>query len=153
MITQDTVYSDTVTIAAPAEMVWDILIDFANYSLWNSFCPELINKALAIGEDVEMMVDLGQGLQKQVETICLIEPVKTLAWEMILENKETLHACRSQRLTALTPTSCSYVSEDAFTGNLTELVIESQGQAIEKGFNACAYALKDYAEKRYASQS
>jgi uncharacterized membrane protein len=39
MISEDTISSDEVTIAAPVQLVWDVLVDFENYGLWNKFCP------------------------------------------------------------------------------------------------------------------
>ena len=34
------VRSVTVQIAAPAQAVWDVLVDFDRYSEWNPFCVE-----------------------------------------------------------------------------------------------------------------
>ena len=66
-----TVSSETVTIAAPADLVWQVLTDFSLYSQWNQFCPS-IEASLQVGSPVVMKVDLGQGLQDQVEYItCL----------------------------------------------------------------------------------
>ena len=41
MISESEVASDAVTIQAPAELVWSILIDFERYSEWNRFCPQI----------------------------------------------------------------------------------------------------------------
>ena len=62
MITENAVYSDEVTIEAPVELVWEILLDFDNYELWNTFCPRVINDSLEIGSSVDMMVDMGDTL-------------------------------------------------------------------------------------------
>ena len=35
------VSSETVTIDAPAELVWAVLVDFAAYGEWNAFCPSI----------------------------------------------------------------------------------------------------------------
>ncbi len=39
MITADTVSSDEITINAPIQLVWDVLVNFADYGNWNPFCP------------------------------------------------------------------------------------------------------------------
>ncbi len=66
MITADTVSSDEITIEAPIQLVWDVLVNFSDYGSWNSFCPQC-EAALEIGSPIKMQVDLGFGLQEQVE--------------------------------------------------------------------------------------
>ncbi len=56
------VSSKTLTIEAPAELVWQVIIDFEHYSVWNEFCPS-IEAALEVGSPVKMQVNLGNGLQ------------------------------------------------------------------------------------------
>ena len=82
MIKDLSVASDEVVIDAPVEKVWAILVDFENYGAWNTFCPSIKNRALAIGEAVEMMVDLGEGPSPQVEYISRIDPLECIAWSM-----------------------------------------------------------------------
>ena len=82
MITENAVFSDEVTIKAPVEMVWSILLDFESYEQWNSFCPTAKNDSLEMGAAVDMMVDLGNGLSRQVEYICKVEPNQCIAWAM-----------------------------------------------------------------------
>lgn len=152
MITDDAVYSDKLVIHAPAAFVWDILVDFSHYGDWNSFCPEA-NARLEIGAAVAMRVDLGQGLQDQLEHIELIDPPRAIAWSMTLENRQTLYACRTQTLEAINDQRCSYLSVDRFAGRLAGAVLAGNGAAIERGFNTCAQDLKRHAEARYARQS
>jgi uncharacterized protein YndB with AHSA1/START domain len=153
MITENAVISDTVTIYAPVALVWQILVDFDRYHLWNKFCPQIINKALAIGEAVDMQVDLGKGLQQQVEYIEQITPNKSISWGVCQPDEATLYASRSQTLSVINDNCCEYVSIDAFSGKLTALVIEHSGKAVETGFNLCAYGLKDYAEAQFQQQA
>ena len=65
MISESAVASDVVTIQAPAECVWSILVDFQRYSEWNRFCRQ-IKSTLELGAAVEMMTHLGFGLQSQI---------------------------------------------------------------------------------------
>ena len=74
MITENAVYSDEVTIEAPVELVWDILLDFAHYGEWNTFCPSARVDSLELGSSVDMMVNLGGNLSRQVEYLCRVEP-------------------------------------------------------------------------------
>ena len=41
MITANSVSSEEIVINAPAEVVWGVILDFANYGLWNTFCPSM----------------------------------------------------------------------------------------------------------------
>lgn len=151
MITEDAVYSDEVLINAPAAEVWQVLTRFDEYDKWNPFCPE-IRTQLKIGESVEMMVDMGNGLQEQVETMELIDAPNAIAWSMVLEDRDTLYACRTQTLKAVTADSCLYQSVDRFQGKLSSMVLEQMGTAIENGFNSCAYGLKRFVEEQAATK-
>lgn len=149
MITENAVYSDEVTIEAPVEMVWDILLDFENYPAWNTFCPSAKNTSLELGSAVDMMVDLGNGLSQQVEYICRVEPNKCIAWAMENKPEDPVHAVRSQHLKRLDDQRCTYVSVDEFSGPQMTAMMEHFAGAVEAGFNRCAYDLKAHAEKTF----
>jgi len=149
MINEDTVSSDTVTIAAPIELVWEIILDFENYGAWNTFCPSVKNTSLELGSAVDMMVDLGNGPSQQVEYICEVDPPHTIAWRMENKPEDPIHAVRSQHLKAIDADNCTYVTVDRFSGPQAKLMMDSFATNVETGFNQCAYDLKAYAEKRY----
>ena len=163
MITRDEISSDEIHIDAPVEVVWKVLTDFGNYGKWNSFCPQAEAK-LEVGEPIRMIIDLGFGPMDWQETITLVEPNKAIAWG--LENKpgDPLNAIRTQSLTRLSESTCSYISVDKFWGedvttNFTDLnqALASRLQytgplsiaaGIESGFNSCGLGLKQYAEQQ-----
>lgn len=147
MITETCVSSDEVIIEASAKAVWEVLIDFENYAVWNAFCPEIKTK-LELGAPVEMMCDLGFGLQKQVEYMCRIEPEKAIAWRMKNEDGDPIHAVRTQYLEVLGDNRCRYVSIDEFSGDGAAEMLKGFGKNIEQGFNTCAYGLKKFLESR-----
>ena len=151
MITENAVYSDEVTIKAPVKLVWDILLEFEKYKQWNTFCPQAINTSLEPGSPIEMMVDLGQGLSRQVEYIARVEPLECIAWAMANKPEDPVHAVRSQRLKRVSENSCTYVSVDEFSGAEAAAMMEHFAEAVEAGFNRCAYDLKKYAEQLYSS--
>ena len=153
LITENAVISDTVEIAAPVELVWKVLTNFADYEAWNPFCPSIRNRALAVGEAVEMMTDLGNGLQEQVEYIRKVVPNEEIAWGMANEPSDPIHALRTQRLTRIDAHSCTYVSDDVFSGEAVEPMLKAFGKPIEEGFNRCAQGLKRQAEKLHSQSS
>ena len=91
MISENAVASDRVTIAAPAELVWQVIVDFGSYGEWNTFCPSIEGK-LALGEPLTMQVDLGNGLQEQVESITVLEPPRQIVWSMENKPDDPIHA-------------------------------------------------------------
>ncbi len=151
MITENTVQSDEVTIQAPAALVWDILLDFENYSDWNGFCPDIKNESLEMGSAVEMMVNMGGELSRQVEYICRIEPGHCIAWAMDNKPEDPVHAVRSQYVKKVSETSCTYVTIDEFAGPEMAGMMKHFAPLVEQGFNRCAYDLKEHAEKVFGN--
>ena len=149
MITADTVSSDQIDIQAPIELVWEVLVDFPNYQAWNTFCPRC-EAQLEIGSAIRMQVDLGFGLQEQVEYICRIEPPTAIAWKMNTAPGDPIHAVRTQYLQALDENTTRYVSVDEFSGEAVAGMMDSLGKAVEEGFNRCGYGLKQYCEQLHA---
>jgi hypothetical protein len=148
MISDNSVSSEEFIINAPIELVWDVLVDFANYGLWNEFCPSCEGEP-RLGSPLKMQVDLGMGLQEQVEYFSRIEPCTVLAWRMENRPGDPIHAVRTQYLKQLSPTRCSYSSVDEFSGEAVPAMMEVMARAVEDGFNRCGSGLKDYCEKRY----
>ena len=109
MITASSVSSELITIHSPSEVVWSILVDFENYALWNEFCPKIDGK-LELGEAVTMKVDLGFGLQENVEYITKIEPYHTLVWSMENNPGDPIHADRYQKLVSLDAVSYTHLT-------------------------------------------
>lgn len=148
MITENSVSSEEITINAPAEVVWDVILDFDNYGLWNPFCPSMKGEAV-LGSPLEMQVDLGNGLQSQVEYVTKIEPPHIIVWSMENKPGDPIHANRVQRIEAIDDSSCRYWSVDEFSGEFVAPMIEQLGEQVEKGFNSCAAGLKERAEAIY----
>ena len=67
------------------------------------------------------------------------------------EPGDPVHACRTQRLTKVTDTSCTYYTIDDFSGEFVPAMLENFGVHIEAGFNLCAKGLKRHAEARFAA--
>ena len=151
MISANSVSCDEVIINAPAELVWDILIDFDNYHHWNSFCPHIKGKP-ELGAALHMQVDLGKGLQTQVEYVTAIEPCHRIVWSMENKPGDPIHADRTQKITAIDDSSCRYSSFDEFSGEAAAAVVEQLGMEVEAGFNRCASGLKARAETLYAQR-
>lgn len=145
------VSSETVEIAAPAEFVWQVIVDFADYPKWNEFCPS-IEANLEIGSPVKMQVNLGNGLQEQVEFITCIEAPNKITWSMENKPGDPIHADRSQVLTPLAKDRCTYVTYDEFSGEFAAAMVEQMGEQVRSGFDLCAQNLKARAELLYSER-
>lgn len=141
------VASDPLEIEAPAERVWDILVDFERYGEWNPFTTR-VEANLEIGSPVMLHVRLGWLNRKQPERIETVEPPHLLAWGTTMGHPVLLSALREQRLETLSETRCRYLTTDATSGLLTPLVALLFGRLIRQGFNDMAAALKTRAEAR-----
>lgn len=151
MFTQ-TLYSDVVTINAPREWVWNILIDTPHYGDWNPFTYR-VDTTLKIGDPVDLYVRMPiRGDRLQVEQVTRVEPPGVLAWGMKMGSRILLQAERPQILTAIGPDTCTYQTWDAFSGLLTPLVTALFRHDIVNGFNGVAYALKQKAESSWAEE-
>jgi len=148
VITENSVSSEEIVINAPAELVWDVLVDFENYGEWNSFCPSVKGEPV-IGSPVDMQVDLGNGLQRQVEYVTRVEPGRSITWSMENRPGDPIHADRTQCVIPIDASSCRYTSIDEFSGEFVPQMMELMGEAMERGFNACAAGLKQRAETLY----
>jgi uncharacterized protein YndB with AHSA1/START domain len=146
------VSSVTVSINAPAELVWEVLVDFPAYGEWNDFCPS-IEAELELGSPVKMQVDLGMGLQEQVEYITCIEPPRRITWSMANKPGDPIHADRSQVVEPIDAQRCTYVTYDEFSGEAVDAMVQAMGKAVEEGFNRCARGVKRRAESLYAQRS
>ena len=135
------VSADPIDIEAPAQRVWDILLDVEKYGEWNPFTPR-VDTNFEVGSPVVLHVNMGPVKLKQPELIQAVEPPRLLAWGMTMGAHFLLFTRREQRLQALSETSCRYETSDSFSGLLTPLIMLLCGRLIRRGFNDVARALK-----------
>ena len=148
MIGSDSISSEKITIEAPAELVWSVIVDFENYHLWNEFCPH-VSGELQLGAPLAMKVDLGNGLQDQVEYISHIDAPHRIVWSMENKPGDPIHADRSQIIEALDDQRCTYVTIDEFSGEMVPQMMSAMAEPVETGFARCAEGLKARAEALY----
>lgn len=145
-----TVYSEIVTINAPIDSVWQVLLDFDRYPDWNPFTYR-VETDLTLHSPVALYVKLpGWGSRLQIESVHEVTEPTKLSWGMTLGTAFLLTALREQTLTSVTANQCTYQSTDAFSGLLTPVVRALFANSIRNGFNAMAYALKARVEPDYS---
>lgn len=140
--------SDTIEIAAPARVVWDILTDLPRYGEWNPFCVRA-ESTLEMGAPVFMTLvsyTMPGTLFPNCEYVCAFEPEKLLSWELRHTPEWPYAARRDQIIEATGPESCRYRSTDAFLGASGIHVFRFCGPWVKRAFDDTARALKARAE-------
>lgn len=139
--------SAEVDIDAPAERVWDILVDLDRYPEWNPFTTK-VESTLRVGERAVLHVQMRPDKAVvQVENVTTYEPGVRLCWGMKLGARFLLAANRCQVLNPLPRGGTRYYTCDEFHGALVPLVLWLYGVDIQRGFNGVAQALKHRAER------
>ena len=134
-----------IIINAPKKVLWDILMDKDNYHLWNPFTPK-IETNFEVGSDIILHVNmkLDNKIIKQKEQILWVNEMESVAWG--ISSPFPVKTERSQILTEISPTQTKYYTYDKFWGILVPLVMLMYRDKIQKGFDAIALGLKNYAE-------
>lgn len=142
------VRSLSVEIAAPAELVWSILVDLPSYPQWNPYTVK-VESSLRLGEPVNLFLPdptrPGE-LLHVVEYLADFEPHRLLAWEMIASADNPDAARREQIIESTGLNSCRYQTTDQFLGPTADQVMANHGPWVKQGFDAVALAVKARAE-------
>lgn len=148
------VVSERVEIAAPAAIVWEILIDLPRYGEWNPFC-------IAATSTLEMGAPVNMTLKSYIEPdatfpnceyVCAFEPERLLSWELPHDDAWPYPARRDQIIETLGPESCAYHSTDAFLGPNGIHVMRFAGPWVKRAFDETAHALKARAEAMHRAR-
>lgn len=145
--------SVTVTIDAPAELVWEVMVDYARYPEWNPYTVA-VETTLEIGDPIDLTLpnpDGSDGTFVNREFIRVVDPPHHLRYDTG-DELEGIFAWRDQWIDSLGPERCTYRTTDTFTGEHAELVIETTGAWVKEGFDAVAHALKARAEELHAAR-
>lgn len=149
------VRSLTVEIAAPAELVWSILVDLPRYPQWNPYTVK-VESSLRLGEPVNLFLPNpakpGE-LLHVIEHLADFEPHRLLAWEMHASADNPDAARREQIIEATGPATCRYHTTDQFLGATADKVMALHGPWVKQGFDAVALALKAHAETLHVQKA
>ncbi|MCY1433354.1 Polyketide cyclase / dehydrase and lipid transport [compost metagenome] len=139
-------------IAAPAELVWSVLVDLPSYPQWNPYTVK-VESTLRLGEPVNLFLpnpaQPGE-LLHVIEHLADFDPPRLLAWEMHSTADNPDAARREQIIEPTGPASCRYHTTDLFLGATADQVMEMHGPWVKQGFDAVALAVKERAEELYA---
>ena len=135
----------TETVAAPAEKVWQVLLDTVHYAEWNPFIVAC-ESSFVVGEPIVMQVQLlPSRCISQTETIRANTAAEYLEYGIQLP-LGLLASSRQHRLTALDDDSCRYESVFILRGALSPLVRLLLGKHLARGFQGMTRGLVCRAE-------
>ncbi|HEY1970129.1 MAG TPA: SRPBCC domain-containing protein [Pseudonocardia sp.] len=145
------VESVRVEIAAPAEFVWDVLVDYPRYPEWNPYTVA-VQTTLAVDEAIELTLpnpDGSPGTFVNREYIRVVDRPRLLRYDTGGEIPG-LFAVRDQWIVPLSPGRCRYHTTDTFSGEHAARVMHTSGPWVKAGFDSVARALRTRAEQLWA---
>ena len=149
-MTRFAIRSIPVEIEAPAEFVWEVLVDTASYGEWNPFTPQ-VDTTFEVGAPARLRVRMWPGHFRITETVCAVEKPRLLAWSRPFGSRRLLFALREQHIEALGENRCSYHNIDHLSGLLAPLVRLTHGAYMRCGFTDTGMGLKTFAETKLAA--
>jgi len=138
-------------IAAPAALVWDVLVDLDKYNLWNPL-NRRVESTLKIGDDVKLYIsdaDLSQAGAVFVHRLQVLDPPRHLAWGWTSDGpaEQGVRTRRDQYVEALGAERCTYYTTDTFVGPGAAPLFDLYAAQIKSSFDALAASLKVHAER------
>lgn len=140
------VIEKVVEIAAPADVVWEVITDVARYPEWNPFQVEM-QTSFKPGDAIDMQVKLLAKPQAQREWVTEFVPGKRFAYRMKPVPLNTLSSQRSHDVEALGPNRTRYRSYFHLKGWLHPVVVGLLGGKLQAGFAGMTAALHQRAEE------
>ena len=138
-------------INAPAEVVWEVITDFARYGEWNPFIREC-KVDLRPGGAIDMQVKLMAKPQPQREWVKEVVPGKRFAYSMKPVPGGTLSSFRSHDLEPSGANKTRYRSYFYLKGWLHPLVVALLGGKLQAGFSGMSEGIRTRSEALWAQR-
>jgi hypothetical protein len=141
----------SIDIDAPAETVWQILIDFAAFPTWNPFIVGAEGKA-QVGERVTLRMQpvVGSAITLHPTVVELVEG-RRLRWQGRLGLRGLFDADHLFIVEPSPVAESRFIQRERFTGALVPFVRRSLDRGTLPAFQAMNAAIKDRAEKAIAA--
>lgn len=147
-----------IRINAPAHIVWEILMDFENYSNWNPFIKQITGNspspqgAATVGENIEVLIFNGKKDFKFKPEILVVKKEEEFRWKgkfLVKGIFDGEHYFQLKEETSSRSPITEFVHGEKFTGILVGILMKSIGESTEEGFRKMNTALKEQAEIVY----
>ncbi|QHT68254.1 SRPBCC domain-containing protein [Rhodocytophaga rosea] len=135
-----------ITIHAPAEKIWNILMDFEQYPYWNPFIKKISGEKKQHGKLEAFIQPEGQSGMRFRPTIQKYEPNREFQWLGNLWFSGIFDGRHSFKLIPLENGSTLFIHAEQFTGLLVTPLWRMLYAPTLKGFESMNVALKQRAE-------
>lgn len=136
-----------IEIKAPAEVVWDELVDFSAYPQWNPFIRRISGKAV-VGKRLEVYLQPPEARGMVFRpTILRLQPNHELRWLGKLWIGGLFDGEHIFTIEQLSENHVRFIQREVFTGLLVPLLRGTLRKTLN-GFNEMNRALKERAERR-----
>lgn len=139
------VIEETREIAAPAEVVWEVISDLSRYGEWNPFVSKC-ESTLQPGDAIDMTVHLMKKPQQQREWITEYREGRGFSYRMKPVPASALSSARWHDIAPLDEQRCRYVSHFELRGWLMPLVRSLLGRRLRAGFDGMTAGVAKRAE-------
>ena len=136
-------------VAAPADVIWNILADLDGWTAWNPLYPRAEGRLLI---DAKLSLDMkldGEALQKVEGQVIDWVPNAQIHWR---EKGLLTSATRYLEIEKLTDEGCIFSNGVMVDGLAARFVSKSHRFALRAGFTAMGEAMKAAAEAAYAGR-
>lgn len=132
-------------VQAPAEVIWESLIDVDSWAAWNPLYPRAAGK-VRIGNALSLDLALpGHGVQSITPTILDWAPEDHIHW-MTRSPMGLVTTIRYLEIEALTDHGCIFTNGEVFEGLLGRTYARRHRRALRAGFALLGEALQARAE-------
>ena len=145
------VIEQTLDIAAPPQVVWEVLTDFPKYGEWNPFVVRC-ESTLQPGAAMDMRVKLLGPPQRQVEWMKEHVPGKRFSYNMKPFPLGALHSQRSHEVESTGQNRTRYRSYFELDGWMMPLVRGLFGASIERGMRGMWEGVQRRSEQLWAQR-
>ncbi|MCX4781761.1 SRPBCC domain-containing protein [Streptomyces sp. NBC_01264] len=142
------VHREQAVIAAPAERIWDVLVDLPSYQDWNPWVLRADGEVRP-GATVHVTVALGTHVMPAEHTVLVVEPNRRFCWRDAGWNASFVYGQRCRTLDPRADGTVLVTNElllDGIFSSATDLVM---GTALRKGLAAETRALELRAESMH----
>lgn len=135
-----------IDIQAPAERVWQTLIDFEQYPTWNPLMPRIEGQAVE-GQALTVRITPPGGMAMTLKPKVLrVQPAREFRWLGVLAVSGLFNGEHIFELHPNATDGTRFVQREEFTGVLVPLLMPLVRKSTQRGFEAMNLALKQRAE-------
>lgn len=139
-------YQTEISINAPAEKVWETLMDHKNYGDWNPFITSIegnakVNEVLKV--NLQMEGSKGMSIAPKV---LQNDGKSEFRWLGHMGFKGLFDGEHYFKVEAISPTESRFIHGENFSGILRSLILAMVGKKTLQGFKAMNLALKNRVE-------